>query len=150
MTNRISGKNSTFCLIALCPDNRLRYPLVSLFFDMCWWLWLARGVWENLFDVEFVCIRVGSWAQKLHGSRKLKCQNFGRKWLLRRASSKNSALPGAARCALASPLWQHVACRDGLLFRPSNTLPSRGVEAVKMTNRKPGKNFTFWLIALDP
>ena len=24
-----------FCLIALDPDNRLRYPPVSLFFDLC-------------------------------------------------------------------------------------------------------------------
>ena len=52
VTNRKSGKKISFCLIALDPDNRLRYPPVSLFFDMCWWLWLARGVWENLFDIE--------------------------------------------------------------------------------------------------
>ena len=60
MANRKSGKNITFCLIALDPQDRLRYPLVDLFFDMCWWLWLARGVWENLFGIEFVCTKVGS------------------------------------------------------------------------------------------
>ena len=49
-----------FCLIALDPETRLRYQPVSLFFDMCWWLWLARGVWENLFDTEFVGTKVGS------------------------------------------------------------------------------------------
>ena len=126
MTNRKSGKNFTFCLIALDPQDRLRYPLVSLFFDMCWWLWLARGVWENLFDIEFARVRVGSLVQKWHGSRALKWRNFRRTGALRRASSKNSALPGAARCALASPLWQHVACRDGYVFRPSNTVLQPG------------------------
>ena len=80
----------------------------------------------------------------------LKWRNFRRTGAVRRASYKNSALPGAARCALASPLWQHVACRDGYVFRQSNTILSRGVEAVKMANRQPGKNFTFCLIALDP
>ena len=120
MANRKSGKNVPFCLIALDPEDRLRYPLVSLFFDMWWWLWLARGVWENLFYIEFVVFKVCSWAQHLHGSRMLELRNFRRNHRFRRASSKNSALPGAARCALASPLWQHVACRDGLPFRPSN------------------------------
>ena len=60
MTNRKSGKNFTFCLIAVAPDDRLRYPLVSLCFDLCWWLWLARGVWKKLFDIEFVLAKFGS------------------------------------------------------------------------------------------
>ena len=34
VTNRNSGKNSTFCFIALDPDSRFGYPPVSLFFDM--------------------------------------------------------------------------------------------------------------------
>ena len=72
MANRKSGKHFTFCLIALGPDNRLRYPLVSLFFDMCWWLWLARGVWEHLFHVIFFGIKAGLRAQHLHGSRMMK------------------------------------------------------------------------------
>ena len=46
-------------LDSLDPQDRLRYALVSLFFDMCWWLWLARGVWENLFCIEFVLTKVG-------------------------------------------------------------------------------------------
>ena len=50
----------TFCLIALDPDNRLRYPPVSLFFGMWWWFWLARDVWENLFGIEFAKVKVGS------------------------------------------------------------------------------------------
>ena len=54
MTNRKSGKKSAFCLTALDPKGRLRYPLVSLFFDMCLTFWLGRGVQENLFHVEFV------------------------------------------------------------------------------------------------
>ena len=87
---------------------------------------------------------------KLHGWLALECQNFGRNRRLRRDMLKNFALPGAARCALASPLWQHVACRDGCVFRPSNAILSRGVEAVKMTNRKSGKHLTFYLIALGP
>ena len=73
MANGKPGKNFTFCLIALDPENRLRYPPVSLFFGMWWWwFWLARGVWENLFGIEFVATKVGSWVQKLHGSQKLK------------------------------------------------------------------------------
>ena len=68
MANRKSGKNFTFCLIALDPQDRLQYPPVSLFFDVCWWFWLARGVWENLFDIEFAWVMVGSWAQNLHDS----------------------------------------------------------------------------------
>ena len=59
MANIKSWKNSAFCLLALDPEDRLRYPLVSLFFGICWWSWLARGVWENLFDIEFVCTKVG-------------------------------------------------------------------------------------------
>ena len=42
-----------FWLAALNPDNRFRYPPVTLFFDMWWWLRSARGFWENLFDIEF-------------------------------------------------------------------------------------------------
>ena len=60
MTNRKSGNNFTFCLIAQDPEDRLRYPFVSLFFGMCWWFWLRRGAWENLFDIEFACVKVGS------------------------------------------------------------------------------------------
>ena len=59
MTNRKSGKKFTFSLIPLDPDNRLRYPPVSLFFDMCLTFWLGRGVWENLFDIEFAHAKAG-------------------------------------------------------------------------------------------
>ena len=59
VTNRKSGKNFTFSLIALDPDNRLRYPLVSLFFMMCLCLQIARLVQENLFDIEFAPAKVG-------------------------------------------------------------------------------------------
>ena len=61
VTNRNSGKNSTFSVIALVFENRLRYPPVSLFFDMCLTFWLGRGVWENLFDPSFFGTKVGSW-----------------------------------------------------------------------------------------
>ena len=67
-----------------------------------------------------------------------------------KSNAEKFGLPGAARCALASLLWQYVACRDGYVFRQSNTILIRGVEAVKMTNRKSGKKITFCLIALDP
>ena len=53
VTNGKSGKNFTFSLIALDLDNRLRYPLVSLFFMMCLCLQIARLVQENLFDARF-------------------------------------------------------------------------------------------------
>ena len=52
-------KNPTFWFIALDPGNRLRYPLVSLFFDMRLMFWLGRGVWENLFDARFFEVKVG-------------------------------------------------------------------------------------------
>ena len=59
MTNRKSGKKITFCLIALDPGNRLRYPPVSLFFAIYWWSWLRRGFWDNLFDIEICGLKVG-------------------------------------------------------------------------------------------
>ena len=59
MANGKSGKKITFCFTALNPDNRLRYPLVSLFFDICWWFWLRRGVWETLFDIELCGTKAG-------------------------------------------------------------------------------------------
>ena len=49
-----SWKNVTFCISALDPDNRLRYPPVSLSFDMRGRSWSSPGVWENLFDIEFL------------------------------------------------------------------------------------------------
>ena len=59
MTNRKSGKIFTFSLIALDPDNRLRYPPVSLFFMMSLNLQMARLVQENLFDARFLPDKVG-------------------------------------------------------------------------------------------
>ena len=56
-----------FSLIALDADNRLRYPPVSLFFMMCLCLQIARLVQENLFNIEFVRLKVGRWVQNLHG-----------------------------------------------------------------------------------
>ena len=53
-------ENFTFCLIALDLENRLRYPPVSLFFDMCLTFWNGRGVWDSLFDIEFAGAKVGS------------------------------------------------------------------------------------------
>ena len=53
VTNRKSGEIFTFSLIALDPDNRFRYPPVSLFFMMCLCLQIARLVQENLFDMRF-------------------------------------------------------------------------------------------------
>ena len=47
----------TFCFTALDPDNRFRYPPVSLFFDMCFTFWDGRGVWENLVGTERACAR---------------------------------------------------------------------------------------------
>ena len=59
MTNRKSGKNFTFSLIALDPDNRLRYPPVSLFFMMCSWWRMVPEFQENLFDTQFAPVKVG-------------------------------------------------------------------------------------------
>ena len=60
VANRKSGKKFTFCLVALDLEGRLRYPPVSLFFERCWWSWLARGVWENLVHARFFGVKVGS------------------------------------------------------------------------------------------
>ena len=60
-----SGIFGTFWLIGLDPDNRLRNPSVSFFFDMCWCLELARGVPENLFGMRFCKGKVGDEQQFL-------------------------------------------------------------------------------------
>ena len=54
-----SGKTVTFCLSALDPEDRLRYPPVSLGFDMQGMSWLSPGVWENLFGTRFAWSKVG-------------------------------------------------------------------------------------------
>ena len=56
MTNEKSGQICKFSLITLDSKDRLRYPLVSLFFMMCLCLQIERLVQENLFDIEFVVI----------------------------------------------------------------------------------------------
>ena len=43
---------------SLDSKDRLRYPPVSLCFDMCLAFWSGRGVWENLFDTEFAWSKV--------------------------------------------------------------------------------------------
>ena len=49
----------TFCFSALDPEDRLRYPPVSLGFDMQGRSWASPDVWENLFGVEFWKVKVG-------------------------------------------------------------------------------------------
>ena len=49
----VSGEKITFLSFAQNPDNRFRYPPVSLSRSMCWWLWLGRGVPEQLFETRF-------------------------------------------------------------------------------------------------
>ena len=136
MTNRNSGKKSTFWFTTLDSKDRLRYPFVSLFFDMCSTLWNRRGVWENLFDIEFAEGKVGSRAQNLHGSNVLNMENFGRNPRFRRARPKNSALPGAARCALASPQHGTWLVETVLLNRQSNTLLGPGRRSSKRDEQK--------------
>ena len=47
-----------FWLRVLNPDNRFRYPLVTLGFDMCRLLWLRAGVPDKLFDTLFLRTKV--------------------------------------------------------------------------------------------
>ena len=80
MTNRKSGKNFTFSLIALNPDNRLRYPPVSLFFMMCLCWQMVLEFQENLFGVKFFPVKVGvggrfSWC-RLVSVTKVMLQGF--------------------------------------------------------------------------
>ena len=67
-----SGKNSTFVVTALDPDNRFRYPSVSLFSDMCWCFWLPRGAPEK-FPGPDLCalwfVTVGGFRSVRHGRR---------------------------------------------------------------------------------
>ena len=53
LTNRKSGKKFAFSLIALDPDNRLRYPPVSLFFMMCSWWRMVLEVQEKFLVTRF-------------------------------------------------------------------------------------------------
>ena len=145
MTNRNSGKNSTFCVTALNPDNRFRFPPVSLFFDMCLTFWLGRGVLENLFGVEFVASKVGWRAQNLHGPETLNMENFARNHRFRRATPKNSALPGAARCALASPFHGTWLVETVLPYRQKNTLLAPGRRSSKSDEHKFRENFNVLL-----
>ena len=92
-----------FWLPALDPDNRLRYPPVSLLRDMCWWLWLGRGVPEQFLEVRFCRVKVGFVVQKSHAPEILKMQNVACTCSLVSRLYNFPALPGAARCALASP-----------------------------------------------
>ena len=112
MTNRQPGKNQTDCLIAPDPDNRLRYPPVSLFFDMCLTFGQGRGVWENLFDIEFACTKVGSRAQNLHGPKMFNVENFDRNPRFRRATPKTGPRRGRSLRARVPLHSCHVVCSD--------------------------------------
>ena len=50
----------TFSLLAQNPDNRFRYPPVSLSRDMCWWLLLAGGAPEQFLDEDYCGPRSGA------------------------------------------------------------------------------------------
>ena len=113
MTNRKSGENSTFWLISLDPEDRLRYPPVSLFIAMCLWSGVARLVWENLFDVRNFEVKVGCLAQNSHGSQIVKWRKFDPTCRFPRATPIFPALPGAARWRSLPLYVRHVACRDG-------------------------------------
>ena len=65
MLRQNSGNKFTFWLTALDSENRLRYPSVSLGFDMRGRSWLSPGVWENLFDIEFATPRSSGECQVL-------------------------------------------------------------------------------------
>ena len=116
-------ENSTFTLVALDPEDRLRYPPVSLFFMMCLWSQTARGVQENLFDTRFLCDKVGCAAQNLHGRPGLKMQNFGRTCQILMATPIFPALPGAARWRSLPGIFQsdvsfslfELKCAAGIL-----------------------------------
>ena len=94
-----SGIFGTFWLIVLDPDNRLRYPPVSLLRDMCWWFWLGRGVPEKLFEAKFGKVKV-----------RCKIRNFeifmnsGWWWLFRCPKMTQFPLWREFQC-LAAPLW---------------------------------------------
>ena len=107
-----SGKQLTFSWISLDPDNRLRYPPVSLFFVMCLWSGLARLVQENLFDDRFAWSKVGCWVQNLHGWENLKCRKFGPTCPILRATPIFPALPGAARWRSLPPMAGKKNQRD--------------------------------------
>ena len=89
---------------------------------MCWSFWLDRDVWENSFDMRFLCTKVGVWTQKLHELEILKMQNFAWTCPNLRATYIFPVLPGAARCALASLYGSDMTCRDCISLPASNSL----------------------------
>ena len=91
---------------------------------------MGRGVPEKFLETKFGGVKVGVWAQKLRELEILKMENFAWTCPNLRATYIFPALPGAARCALASPYGRGMTCRDGFGgHRPSNFIPGLGFEA---------------------
>ena len=105
VTNRKSGKNFTFSLIALDPDNRLRYPPVSLFFMMCWCSQTRRGVQENLFHIEFVCTIGRLLGAKFAWLTNREMTKFWPNMPFPEGNANFSGPAGGRSLALAAPLW---------------------------------------------
>ena len=94
-------------------------------------LMVLVGPWcpRKILGKRFVGTKVAVWAQKLHELEILKMENFAWTCPNLRATYIFPALPGAARCALASPYGRDMTCRDGFGgHRPSNSIPGRGFE----------------------
>ena len=130
MTNRNSGKIFTFSLIALDPDNRLRYPPVSLFFMMCLCLRIARLVQENLFHIEFVCLIGRLLGAKFAWLRNHEMTKISPDLPFPKGYANFGGPAGGcslrARCPIMAGMW----LVETVSFRPSNFVLWRWAELV--------------------
>ena len=116
MTNRKPGKIFTFSLIALDPDNRLRYPLVSLFFMMCLCLQIARLVQENLFHVEFVVSIGRLLGAKFACLRNHEMTKFWPDLPFPKGYANFGGPAGGCSLRARCPLWQGRKARETLVL----------------------------------
>ena len=111
------------------------------------------GPWTILRD-ENSRVKVGGLVQKLHFLEILKMQNFAWTCPILRATYIFSALPGAARCALASSYGRDVACGDDSFFvsrnRTSNIFSGGGSKQNFSRKENPRHGDTFWFITFVP
>ena len=155
MTNWISGKFFTFWFSALDPEDRLRYPPVSLFFGMYSWSQTRRGVQENLFDTRFAAAKVGvhgrllvvlCWCRLVVIVWRVLCF-----WHIRGFPNCSWRHVWLSIGLVSATCVAYMACRDGVVVTVQAILfGRRGVEAMRMTNRISGKKITFWFPARDP
>ena len=134
----------TFSLIALDPNNRLRYPPVSLFFMMCLCLQIARLVQENLFRVEFVVIIGRMLGAKFACLRNHEMTKFWPDLPFPKGYANFGGPAGGcslrARCPLMAGTW---LVETVLLYRQSKSALGPGRQSSQDDGQKIREIFTF-------